>query len=117
MAQHREREIVRLRPRPAQDGVGLEHRPTVIGRGPFLLVADHKIELTGLEDAEIDAQPVGHGIEAKDFPYFRKIGIEVAVEEYPASHAATPPAPPERTIAVSAQRPMRVCVPAGLPRS
>jgi len=53
-------------------------------------VADHKIELARPEDTEIDAQLIGNRIEAKNFADFRQIGIEVAVEEYPASHAAAP---------------------------
>src|SRR6185312_4784706 len=90
MAQHSKREIIRLRPCTAEDGVRFAQSPPAIGRGPLFLMAHHKIELARFEDTEIDAQLVGHGIETKDFADFRKIGVEVAVEEYPASHAPLP---------------------------
>ncbi len=103
MAQHCKGEIIRLRARPAQDCIGLGQASPIICCGPLLGVADHEIEFARLEDAEIDAQFVGNGIEPKDFADFRKIGVEVAVEEYPASHVPLPCR--LSAIAVDAQRP------------
>ena len=90
MAEHREREIVGLGARPAQDEVGPGQRMTLIMHRPAIDRRRDNVETMRFQDVQFDAARRRGLLKPQDFGDLRQGRIEIPLEEYPAQQRSAP---------------------------